>query len=309
MRRGEQGSALLAVLILVAMIGALAAIGVERFRAAVRLGTQAAALDQARALALSAEQLAAQRIEALNGRATARTTLGGNWNGVPRRIVLPDGSAVVTVRDGGNCFNLNSVVSGDAQSGFVQRPEGIAQFVALLRLLGVRERTARGIAAALGDWIDSDGDGIEDRAYDGYRTANRLVADVAELRAVAGVDGALYARLRPWICALPEAELSPVNANTLLTGQWPLLQMILPAGDARALLAARPAQGWGSSGEFWAQAGLVAPTGGQPGVVTRWFALELEVEIAGHRLHERAVIDAGRSPARTVWRSWRETEG
>ena len=39
MRRGEQGSAMLAVLILVAMIGALAAIGVERFRAAVRLGT------------------------------------------------------------------------------------------------------------------------------------------------------------------------------------------------------------------------------------------------------------------------------
>lgn len=300
MRRGERGSALLAVLILVAMVGALAALTFERFRDATRFAVEAMAEEQARAYLLSAEAVAVARIDALNGRATGRTTLAGNWNGRPRHLTLPHGRAVVTVSDGGNCFNLNSVVSGSTETGYVRRPEGIAQFGALMRMLGVRPRDAADVAEALADWIDSDQSGIEDRAYKGYLPANRLVADVAELRDVSSVSPEIYARLRPWICALPEAELSPVNLNTLLPPQVPLLAMMTgDVADARMLIASRPAGGWTE---------LPAGAPPQAGLATRWFRLDLEVEIAGVPLHERALIDAGISPARLVLRSWGEQD-
>ena len=42
---------------------------------------------------------------------------GGGWMGATRRIPLPGGGlAEARVRDGGNCFNLNSVVEGDPRT-------------------------------------------------------------------------------------------------------------------------------------------------------------------------------------------------
>ena len=61
-----------------------------------------------------------------------------------------------------------------------------------------------------------------------YRTGNTLFADAGELRAVAGMSPALYRRLRPWLCALPTSDLSPINLNTLSPEQAPLLAMLAP---------------------------------------------------------------------------------
>ena len=45
--------------------------------------------------------------------ARSAPTLAGGWNGATRRIGLPGGGvADISVRDGGNCFNVNSVVDG-----------------------------------------------------------------------------------------------------------------------------------------------------------------------------------------------------
>ena len=67
----------------------------------------------------------ALRIDDLAGADAYVTTLAGDWNGTPRRIPLPGGGlAVGTVRDGGNCFNLNSLVQGEATAVLVQRPAG-----------------------------------------------------------------------------------------------------------------------------------------------------------------------------------------
>src|SRR3546814_9795103 len=76
------------------------------------------------------------------------------------------------------------------------------------------------------------------------------MADVSELRAVRGVTPKIYARLKPWLCVLPVAEPVQLNVNTLAPAQAPLLAMLLPGKlgleDARAVLAARPAGGYGS---------------------------------------------------------------
>src|SRR3546814_8005854 len=88
------------------------------------------------------------------------------------------------------------------------------------------------------------------RAAIPYRTANRFVADASELRAMRGVTPAIYATLRPWICALPTSDLSPINVNTLRPDPAPLIAMLapeqLPIGDARRPITARPLRGYAS---------------------------------------------------------------
>src|SRR3546814_7515548 len=88
-----------------------------------------------------------------------------------------------------------------------------------------------------------------------YLPANGKMADVSELRAVRGVTPKIYARLRPWVCALPVTDPVKLNVNTLAPEQAPLVAMLLPGeitiAEARAVLAARPAGGYGSSVRFW----------------------------------------------------------
>jgi hypothetical protein len=182
---------LLAVLVLVVIMAAIAAGAFERLRLSTAMAMNGAALDQARGYALGVEDLLALRIDDLANEDAYVTTLAGDWNGTERRIPLPgEGLATGTVRDGGNCFNLNSLVQGDVATTLVQRPAAIEQFVSLMKVLGLPEPTARRVAAGTADWVDSDAQtspqGAEDGAYGGsepaYRTGNTLLADPSELR-------------------------------------------------------------------------------------------------------------------------------
>jgi general secretion pathway protein K len=319
MKPGERGAALLTVLMLVSVMAVLSAAALERLRLSTRIAANAGAIDQARAYALAAEDIAADRITSLVAADPARTPTG--WVGRATNLPLPGGIATVIVRDGGNCFNLNSVVTGQAGQRLMARPTGIAQFEALMQILGIGEGEAIRVAASLADWIDSDGfplpQGAEDAAYAGaatpYKTANTLIADPSELRAVAGVTPDIYERLKPWICALPATDLSPINVNTLTPEQAPLLSMLLPdklsPDRARALLSGRPVAGYDSGYAFWRTSSLagIAPGGdieAQTGVRTRWFALDLRVRLGDSEIEETALIDASVPPARLVRRSW-----
>ena len=254
--RRERGAALLAVLLLVAVTGAIAAAAMEKLSLSRAAAANAVAIDQARAYAWAVEQLAIVAVDDMIVRNPDRTTLAGGWNGAVRRVALPQGGvAEVRVRDGGNCFNVNSVVAGDPRARLTRRDSGVMEFAGLMRALGIPENEARRIAEAAADWVDSDSApgpaGAEDAAYAGgpnpYRTANTLFADVGELGALAGMRPEIMARLRPWLCALPSTELSPLNVNTLLPDQAPLLAMLAPGQldveRARRVLASRPAVG------------------------------------------------------------------
>jgi general secretion pathway protein K len=322
-RQSEEGAALLTVLLLVAVMAALSALALERLRLATHLAANGVALDQARAFAVGGEAVMLSRIGDFAGPSISRTTLAGNWNGRGFTIPIPGGLAVARVRDGGNCFNLNSVAEGLAINQLTTRPAGIAQFVALQEALGIDRTEAARVAAALADWIDGDDQpnpgGAEDsdyaRAARPYRTANTLIAEPSELRAVAGVTPELYATLRPWLCALPSTDLSPINVNTLLADQAPLLVMLmagqLDIARARELLVRRPAEGWANTSDFWlAQKPLDPPADAvtQLQVKTRWFALRLDVELAGAQVTETAMIDGGLAPPRVVLRRWGDDE-
>lgn len=319
-RSGERGAALLTVILLVAIIAVMAATALERLRLSTRLTANAVALDQARGLAFAAEALATGRVTDLLRRDASRVTLAGGWSNRPYTIPLPGGLATARVTDGGNCFNLNSLVT-DLDGVHVADPTTVAQFARLARLLNVPN--GEGIAAAAADWIDSDdqalGTGAEDSAYTGlatpYRTAGTLMADPSELRAVEGVTADTYQKLRPWLCTLPRTARSLINVNTLTPEQAPLVAMLLPdtlgVDRARALLLRRPPIGYSEPADFWkplSEDGITPDPAAQQqaGVTTTWFDLRIDVAVGGSELQERALIDATTLPARLVSRQWGE---
>lgn len=321
----EQGAALLSVLILVGIMGAIAVSVFDRLRLATSLARNALAQDNAHSLSLVAQTLLTTRIDDL----LALPARSGDWQGKMVQLPLPSGSARAQLRDGASCFNLNSLVTAsqpgdDGNAVLVTRPAAVQQFTALLVLLGIGDSPARRLAGATADWIDSDTiigpDGAEDESYAraglAFRTGNTIFAEASEWRAVLGVD-AVYTQVRPWLCALPVAELSPINVNALTPAQAPLLAMLLPpqAGiaAARSALQERPRGGWPNVQAFWNTPTLrgVDPVGDaitQVRVRTSWLTMQLDIAAAGTDLVETALIDARQPPSRVVARRWTEDE-
>jgi general secretion pathway protein K len=320
-KRNERGAALLAVLLLVAVTGAIAAAAMEGLRLSRAVAANAAALDQGRTYADGVEQLAILAIDDRIAQNPERTPAGA-WNGASRRVILPGGGAAeIRIRDGGNCFNVNSVADGQPATGLVRRPSGVLEFVGLMLALGVPEAEARRIAEAAADWVDSDAQpgpgGAEDEAYASgpapYRTGNTLFADPGELNALAGMTAERYRRLAPWLCALPTTDLSPLNLNTLTPAQAPLIAMLGPGqlslDQARRVLGRRPAGGWSNQVEFWridelGQLAIPLDVQLQAQLRTSWFALDVSTEVGGAEFSETTLVDARLQPSRIVARRW-----
>jgi general secretion pathway protein K len=136
--------------------------------------------------------------------------------------------------------------------------------------------------------------------------------DPSELRAVAGVRAPVYAALRPFLCALPVTDLSPINVNTLGPNQAVLLAMLAPGIDvarAQRVIDDRPVIGWENLARFWGQPALTGTPSEaqvQTQMKTRWFRLKVMIELAGAEFEEHALIDAALKPAKLVRRSYGE---
>lgn len=328
----EEGAALLTVLLLVAILSVVTAVALDRLTVASSMTRNVVSADQGRAYLLTGEQMVANVITDIVAINPDRTTLRGDWLGTDQTISVPGGQVTARISDRGNCFNLNSLVEGPEQIGtptdastvqLVARPAGIAQFSALMRLLGVDHNLALQIAISAADWIDTDSEqgngGAEDSYYASfdppYRTANGLMADPSELLMVNAVTPDIYQRIRPWVCALPTPQLSPINVNTLLPGQAVLLAMLAPDAlgldQARQVLAQRPPEGYGSVSAFWSLpplAQLALPDTARDQVVakTRWFEAVLRADLGGDIVDETVLIDAKEQPVRLVRRQWGE---
>lgn len=262
MNHRQRGVALLMVLLILALMMVLASAITER---TARLYQQTATtLDnlQAKWYALGAETMAAALLQRDALDSPNQTHLGQNWAQEGRRFTVDGGEIGATIRDGQACFNLNAINQKSAEES-EDTPWPAATFIRLLENLGEEPLRARQLTAALGDWIDSDREqrlnGGEDEVYmagtPGYLAANQKMQDVSELRLLNGMDAALYQRLLPYVCALPDDALQ-INVNTLRLGQARLLMALFPSGvnlqQAQQLLRDRPQSGWNSVAAFLA---------------------------------------------------------
>ena len=220
-------------------------------------------------------------------------------------------------------FNLNvlaKTVSGERTSDLKKRftPEQ-EQFIRLLQALGdpaVSQQEAITITESISDWLDADRepllDGAEDDYYYGqtpaYRTANRSMSSVSELRAVAYITPEIYRALLPWITVWPK---EPATLN-IHTAPAMVLRTINTKGDLSPLTEAEGV----SLAEFREETGFEDKTDFQANPVfdgkrddmkdvmallgenSDYFLLEAQVEVAGRNMRLYSVINrSGRNIA------------
>lgn len=320
--RRTPGMALLSVLLLSLVMGVLVMAMLDDIRFGVQRTANAQAMAQARQFALGAESMARARVKQF----ALPNVPPHTWADRPLVFPIENGLVHARLRDASTCFNLNSVVEG-IPGQYRRRELGVRQYVALLQALEIPAAQAQALADALADWIDTDNEraplGAEDATYAGrdlgYRTAGTLLAEASELRALQGYGPGLYERLRPHVCALPEAILSPVNVNALDPAQAPVLSMLtlgaLTPAQAARLIRTRPVQGWDNQ-TFTAQVTALKPDDtlfnefyDQYRLEPRWFELDVDVDYAGAQATLTALLEyRGMGDARLAARRWTRNE-
>ena len=254
----QRGVALLMVLFILALMMILASAMTER--TAVMYQHTAVTLDnlQARWYAPAAENMAAALLQrdALDSPSQTNRRKRAQEG---RRFTLDDGEIRATIRDGHACFNLNAINHRTDEAGD-GTPYPTDVFVRLLALLGEPPLRASQIAAALGDWTDSDGqqrlNGAEDEVY------------MAQTRAISPPTSRcrMSASCACWPGWTPRSisACSPSSASSRMTRcrsmstpcapRAALLVALFPGDltlqEAQQLLHNRPRTGWSSVAAF-----------------------------------------------------------
>lgn len=290
-RPAERGVALLAAIVVVALATVLVAALLDQGEQSRARSRNLLRAEQTWQLALGAEFWA---IDVLQRDEEARRGFdagGDAWTRALPPVTLPGGRMFGRLRDAGACLDLNLLA--DPAQATLQR-ERLGRLLRALKLDPQLE-------PAIVDWVDADAraesGGAEDGRYlarrPAYRSANQPMAHVSELRLVAGVDGEAYRRLAAHVCALPEP--APMNLNFLTPPLW--MSLSDQIGEQAALQLWRDGrasyQTVEALNEELGRLGLgPVPLAGL-GVASRWFAMELEIEVDGLPFQYAALIHRG----------------
>jgi general secretion pathway protein K len=203
-RLAQRGVALITAVLMVALATILAVeVGFRGFLDQRRTGTLFA-IDQAYLISLGAEAWAADFLKK-DLQESQTDHLGEIW-ARPLPPLPIDGGGVVTGRleDLQGRFNVNNLVNPDGTTN----EAAVKQLERILAALQLEP----GWAVAIADWIDSDTqpgfpDGAEDSVYTGqdppHLTANMPVTRVSELMVLPEFGAERFARVRPYLAALP----------------------------------------------------------------------------------------------------------
>ncbi len=304
----ESGAALISALLLVALMTTIALAIATDMRFAMRRSANLDVRDQAYWYALGAREFS----EVLLARALEEPDDAfkpdAPWLEGPQIFPIENGQLVGQIRDGNNCFNINSlVVRGDNQL-LSEDPNQRRRFENLMLALGIPLQDATLVSGQLIDWLDTDGrpvlGGAEDEAYmraeRGYRTGNTLMVEREELLSLAAVTPDIYRVLEPLVCARPVAEGLPLNINTLTLDQAPLLMAYfdgrLSRTDAEGVLIQRPQSGYADMTEFWSDPIMLAVEPDRSvqsvfGLTSNYFEIEINVLYAGMRFELFEIVE------------------
>jgi general secretion pathway protein K len=161
------------------------------------------ARDQGLEIALGAEAWAADFLQ-IDQRESKTDHLGEKWAQPLPPLPIEGGTVAGRLEDMQGRFNLNNLVFADGTTN----AEAVKQLERILVALQIEPSWA----AAMADWIDRDTqpgfpDGAEDTVYTGqnpsYLAANMPVTRASELMVLPGFGAQRYARLKPYVSALP----------------------------------------------------------------------------------------------------------
>ena len=270
----QRGAALVVALLVFAICAGLMVAMQREFALFYQRGSNLFLGEQGHAYLRGAEELASVALvldyDQDKQRERPRDDLSEVWAREATPFPLDEGGWLMgSLEDLQGRFNLNTLAErGRDSTGPDRFTPAQAQFIRLLQALGedaLSRDQAIAVTEAVGDWLDGDQeprfDGAEDDYYfvqtPAYRTANRAMASVSELRAIANVSNELYLALSPWVTVWPTTP-QPLNIHT---APLPVLRSInadgdlspLDESDAQALLAQREAGGFVDKAAFLAE--------------------------------------------------------
>lgn len=209
----QRGVALITAILVVAVATILATNLMWLSTLDQRRTASALATDQALQYMLGAEAWVGEILKQDLEESPDTDHLGEIWASEIEPLPIDGGFIHGRVYDPQGLFNLNNLVNNQGEVD----EQMYAQFERLLDLVEVDP----GFAGAVVDWIDPDYEphfpyGGEDDAYarsePQYRTANGMITSPTELLAVTGMDAEQFARLEPYVTALPRG--TKLNVNT-----------------------------------------------------------------------------------------------
>lgn len=259
----------------------------------------------------------------LNALHEAQTSLAGQTSGSSSNA--GEGGGENTEPENGEPENsepANPTPESAAQNG---TPLVVCQLLALLKSQDVPEYRAELLADNLWEFIDVDSvvqtaQGREDGEYLArdlpFYPPNSLLTDVSEIRPVQGMDAALYQRVAPVLCAIPEKNLR-INVNTLGEDNAPLLEAVftpyLSRMQAEQILRERPQQGWESVAAFLQTPALADVDSAVKQrlktlltVSSDYFRLSVRIEMNGVRRDSEAVIGRSASDRQGFYVLWHQ---
>jgi len=303
----QSGVALLTALLVVALATVAAVAMTTRQQLDVRRTGNLLHSEQAWDYVLGAESWA-RVVLTRDGKNNKVDNLGEDWATQVPASLVEGGSVVGRVIDLQGRFNVNSlVVGGKADIPAMER------YKRLLLTLGLDVA----LADTLVDWLDTDINpinlnGAEDQVYllrkPPYRAANRLMADISELRLVKGYDEKVMGKLLggasgiPFVTALPNATV--INVNTASAEVLTTLVNGLSISDGEAIIEARGDSGFAKVGDLLTLPMLAGRTvdPASLSVQSQWFLLVSEADVGQGRVKLASLLQRDSRTTRVIRR-------
>jgi len=262
----QQGVALITVLLVVALVVIIASSMTGRLQLIANRTINQQLYQQGLWSAMAGEQLVYKVLKQDFKDDPNSVNLEQLWARKGMIFPLDNGQLSGEVQDLHSCFNLNVLATAPPPEKQFDPTVQQRQFETLLRALEIEEYQLEQLSSTIRDWVDSNSKvesslGAEDDSYASrqvpYLTANSPMVSVTELMAIEGMTAALYRKIRPYVCVIPNQTEWAININTIDVEQPELLMAIfggkysLSLDDASAVLSSRDDQGFSDKNDFF----------------------------------------------------------
>ena len=310
----QRGVALVTALLVVSVVTVVAVAMATRQHIDVRRTGNLIHGEQAYDYALAAESWA-RVILRRDAEDSDYDSLAEDWATALPPIAVEGGQVNGAVEDLQGRFNLNNLAGSqntdaEAEAGAgpgADKEANLAYYKRLLDILGLEPA----LADTLADWTDTNIDarfpnGAEDEYYllleRPYRTANRPLVSISELRLVKGYDPHAIELLLPHVTALPAA--TSINVNTATPIVLQALNPELSESDVSALITDRGENGYENINDFLSHnslAGLELDM--DIDVNSDYFKVLTDVVIGQSRAQLESLLERASKTTRIVYRT------